>query len=210
MTNSRAGRLVRILVSTACLALVLASCGSGDDDAVAQTYPPTYMAAEPDAPVDSAPLVQNVSSLSLREAAAVAVKAVKGSSLLVIETEPGRTVWEATVVKRNGTEHEMLISMSDGSLIDGPTKKFDDFEDMAENRALISESDLGYKKAARAIRDAVPEARLTELNLGTFDDHRFTVWEGDLYGADGMRYKVTIAAKSGDVIEKDADADDDD
>ena len=32
MTNPRVGRSVRILVSAACLTLVLASCGDGGDD----------------------------------------------------------------------------------------------------------------------------------------------------------------------------------
>jgi hypothetical protein len=103
----------------------------------------------------------------------------------------------------------MLIAMSDGSLVDGPTKKDDDAEDKAENRALVAGADLNYREAVRAISDVVGGAKLMELNLDTFDD-RLTTWEGDLFPIDGIRYKVTIDGKSGEVLEKDADAVDND
>jgi len=205
MTNPRVGRSVRILVSAACLALVLASCGDGDDDTEVSIPVP----AESGKPAGSAaPAQDDGSSLSLEDAAAAALNEVDNSSLLTIETEEARTIWEVTVVKENGTEHEMLIAKSDGSLFDGPTRKVDDAADKAENRRRVRAAELDYKEAARAISDAVPDATLMELNLES--DDRFTVWEGDLRGTDGMRYSVTIDAKSGDVIKKDADADDDD
>jgi uncharacterized membrane protein YkoI len=113
-----------------------------------------------------------------------------------------------TVVKKNGTEHEMLIAKSDGSLFDGPTRKIDDADDRAENRRRVRAAELDHEEAARAISDAVPNAKLMELNLEA--DGRLTVWEGDLRGTDGMRYSVTIDARSGDILREDADADDDD
>ena len=205
MTNPRVGRSVRILVSAACLTLVLASCGDGDGDTEVSIPAP----AESGKPADSAaPPQDDASSLRLEDAAAAALKQVDNSSLLTIETEEARTIWEVTVVKKNGTEHEMLIAKSDGSLFDGPTRKVDDADDKAENRRRVRAARLDYKEAARAISDAVPDAKLMELNLES--DNRLTVWEGDLRGTDGMRYYVTIDAKSGDVLKKDADADDDD
>jgi uncharacterized membrane protein YkoI len=202
MTNPRVGRSVRIVVSAACLTLVLASCGDGDDTEVSIPVP-----AESGKPAGSAaPAQDDASSLSLEDAAAAALKEVDNSSLLTIETEEARTIWEVTVVKKNGTEHEMLIAKSDGSLYDGPTKKIDDADDKAENRRRIRAAKLDYKEAARAISDAVPDAKLMELYLES--DDRITVWEGDLRGTDGRRHSVTVDAKSGDVLKKDADADD--
>jgi uncharacterized membrane protein YkoI len=148
-------------------------------------------------------------SLDLDDAAAAAVGAVDGSSLLTIETEPGRTVWEATVVTDDGTEHEMLISTDDGDLVDGPTRKVEDAEDKAENRRRVAAAEVGYTAAAESVREAVPDATLTELNLDTFDD-RIVAWEGDLHGDNGVRWSVKVDARTGDVLEKDADADDDD
>ena len=202
MAKPRGGRSVRLLISTAGLALVLTSCGDGDNGADLSPA----AASESGATADSSSS-EDKSPLSLVDAAEVAEKAVDDSSLLSIETELNRTIWEATVVTGDGTEHEMLIAKSDGSLIDGPTKKDDDAEDKADNRALVGSADLDYREAARAISDAVPDARLTELNVDTFDD-RITSWEGDLYGTDGIRYRVTIDARSGKVL--DADAEDDD
>jgi uncharacterized membrane protein YkoI len=188
----------------ACLTLVLPSCSEGDDVA---TDPTPAAASRPGASAGSTS--EDNSSLGLEEAAGVAVKAVDDSSLLAIETAPGRTIWEATVVTGDGTEHEMLIAMSDGSLVDGPTRKVDDAEDKAENRARVAAAELDYQEAARAIADVVGGARLMELNLDTFED-RLTTWEGDLFPTDGVRYTVTIDARSGDVLEKDADTEDDD
>jgi uncharacterized membrane protein YkoI len=207
MTKPRAGRSVRILLSAACVALVLASCGDGGREGADEVAIPTQ-GSEASSPADSSAALQDDSTLSLEDAAAAALKEVGRSSLLTIETEDARTIWEATVVKRNGTEYEILIAKSDGSLFDGPTRKIDDAEDKAENRARIRAAKLDYKEAARKISDAVPDAKLMELNLES--DDRLTVWEGDLRGKDGTRYSVTINAKSGRVLEKDADAEDDD
>lgn len=205
MTQPLAGRRVRVLLA-ACVTLVLASCGDGGE-VVAPT--PAAAASEPGSTSDAPLGPENESSLGLEEAADAAVKAVDNSSLLTIETAPGRIIWEATVVTRDGTEHEMLIAMSDGSLVDGPTRKDDDAEDKADNRALVAGADLNYREAVRAISDVVGGAKLMELNLDTLDD-RLTTWEGDLFPIDGVRYTVTIDAKSGEVLEKDADAVDND
>ena len=205
MTNPRLDRSVRILPA-ACLILLLVSCGDGANESA---DPSPASASRPGTTADTRSAAEDDSSLGLEEAAEVAVKAVDDSSLLTIETAPGRTIWEATVVTRDGTEHEMLIAMSDGSLVDGPTRKDDDAEDKAENRALVAGADLNYREAVRAISDVVGGAKLMELNLDTFDD-RLTTWEGDLFPIDGIRYKVTIDGKSGEVLEKDADAVDND
>ena len=203
MTNPRLRRTAPVLLLTASLTLLTSSCGASDDDPRSTASPPPADAStSTDASVDE-------TSVDLDDAAATAVEAVDGSSLLTIETEPGRTVWEATVVTQDGTEHEMLISTEDGELIDGPTRKVDDAEDRAENRRRVAAAEVGYTAAAESIREAVPDAHLTELNLDTFED-RITAWEGDLHGDNGVRWSVKIDARNGDVLEKDADADDDD
>ncbi len=203
MTNPRLGRSALLL--TTCLALVLASCGGADDDR-ADRVP---AASEPSSAEGSPAVMVEEPAVGLEDAAAAAVKAVDGSSLLTIETEQGRTVWEATVVTSDGTEHEMLISAEDGELVDGPSTRVDDADDKAENRRRVASAEVGYTAAAESVREAVPDARLMELNLDTFED-RVTAWEGDLHGDNGVRWSVKIDARNGDVLEKDADADDDD
>ncbi len=200
MTIPRRGRSARALLLVACLTLFLSSCSDDPDQPVRSDA--TEPAASPSG-------TSGPPALGLEDAAAAALEAVDGSSLLTIETEQGRTVWEATVVTEDGTEHELLISASDGKVVDGPTRKVDDAGDKAENRRRVAGAEVGYTAAAEAVREAVPDARLTELNLDTFGE-RTTAWEGDLHGNDGLRYSVTIDARTGDVLEKDADADDDD
>ena len=205
MAKPRAGRSVGFLLAAG-LTLVLPSCGDGENETADQT---PAAASQPRTSDDGRVASEDDSSLSLVEAAKVAVEAVESSSLLSIETAPGRTIWEATVVTGDGTEHEMLITTSDGSVVDGPTKKDDDAEDKAENRARVAAAELNYREAARAISHVVGGAKLMELNIDTFDD-RLTSWEGDLFPTDGIRYTVTIDAKSGEVLEKDADTEDND
>ncbi len=205
MTNPRTGRPALLLAAV--LTFFVVSCGDGDDTDDAFTPSPAA-AGSPSA--DETPFTAaDESSLGLEDAAAAALTEVDESWLLSIETEQGRTVWEVTVVTEDGTEHEMLISYADGELLDGPTKKIDDREDQAENLARVRSAELDYRAAVKAITQRVPNARLLELNLDTFDD-RITAWEGELYGSNGVRYSVTIDAGTGDVLERDADAADDD
>lgn len=209
MTHPRGGRAARSLLVAVALLLALASCASDDQGPVrteTRTPPPT----EPSPAGAQGDQGGGDADLDLVEAAAVAVAAVDGSSLLNIETEPGRTVWEATVVTRDGTEHEMLISAKDGEVIDGPARKIDDAEDKSENRRLVAGAEIGYSQAATIIQEAVPGVRLTELNLDMFRRDRAVSWEGDLHGSTNVRWKVKIDARTGDLLEKDTDADDDD
>lgn len=204
MTEPLLGRSGRPLLA-ACMSVALASCSAGDTRAV----DPTPAATGTGSSAGSLVAPEDESSLKLEEAAELAVKAVDGSSLFSIETEPGRTIWEARVVTADGTEHEMLIAMADGTVVDGPTGKDEDPEDKAENRALVADATLSYQEAVQTISEVVGGASLMELNLDTFED-RVTTWEADLYPTDGVRYTVTIDAKSGEVLEKNADAEDDD
>jgi len=208
--HPRGGRAARSLLMALALVLALASC-AGDDRGPVRTELRTPPPTEPSpAGAQGDPGTGGgEADLDLVEAAAVAVAAVDGSSLLNIETEPGRTVWEATVVTKDGTEHEMLISATDGDLIDGPARKIDDADDKADNRRLVAGAEVGYSQAATIIQEAVPGVRLTELNLDMHRD-RVVSWEGDLHGSTNVRWKVKIDARSGDLLEKDTDADDDD
>ena len=205
MTHPRGGRAARALLVVVAFVLALSSCARDDGGPVkteTRTPPPSPAGAQGEGG-------ENDSDLDLVEAAAVAVAAVDGSSLLSIETEPGRTVWEASVVTRNGTEHEMLISATDGEVIDGPARKIDDLGDRAENRRLVAGAEIGYSQAATIIQEAVPGVRLTEVNLDMHRD-RVVSWEGDLHGSTNVRWSAKIDARSGDLLEKDTDADDDD
>ena len=187
MTKSRAGRSVRILLSTACLALVLASCGGGDDDDDEKNdvSVPTQTESAPSEPADS-PAPQDDASLSLEDAAAAAVKAVDNSSLLTIETELNRTIWEATVVKtewNRARDADREVGRLSSSTVrpSRPTTP--------RTRPRIAAWSVPPTWATRRrpgpSPTAEPKARLLELNLDMYKD-RIPSWEGHLYGTDGI------------------------
>ncbi|WP_067177280.1 PepSY domain-containing protein [Microtetraspora niveoalba] len=134
----------------------------------------------------------------LRQAAAAALRAVPGSTLISIETEENGRLWEAQVVDRDGTEHQMDVES--GRVVVGPTIKPEDAHDKAKHRARVAAAKLDYAAAADKILATVPGGRITELNLDT--ERGRTVWESDVITPDGVKHEVTVDAASGAVVRK--------
>ncbi|NUT44062.1 MAG: PepSY domain-containing protein, partial [Thermoactinospora sp.] len=124
-----------------------------------------------------------------------AIAAVPGSKLISIETEENGKLWEIQVVGADGTEHEMDVQ--NGKVVSGPTTKEEDADDKAKHRARIAAAKLDYAQAADKIAAAVPEGRITELNLDT--EKGKTVWEADVMTPDGTKHEVAVDAGTGTV-----------
>ncbi|MEV0820509.1 PepSY domain-containing protein [Nonomuraea rubra] len=131
----------------------------------------------------------------LKQAAQAALGAVPGSTLISIETEENGRLWEVQVVGEDGTEHQ--LDVESGKVVSGPTTEQEDNADKAKHRARVSAAELDYAQAADKIAAAVPEGRITELNLDT--EQRKTVWEADVIGADGTKHEVAVDAATGSV-----------
>ncbi|WGW11672.1 PepSY domain-containing protein [Saxibacter everestensis] len=204
----------RKLLLASCLAVALTGCGNSGDDDGSEPAPSsetsTTATGDSSAPTSGEATTQPSAeaSLALEDAGAAALKAVPDSTLISIETEERRAVWEVQVVTSDGTEHEMLISRSDGSVTEGPTKEDDDAADKAKHQDRVKAAKLDYRAAAKAMRDAVADAEITELNLDTYRGK--TVWEGDLAGSGGTKHSVKIDAASGEVIANTTGGEDDD
>ncbi|MDN6179264.1 MAG: PepSY domain-containing protein, partial [Micrococcaceae bacterium] len=82
----------------------------------------------------------------------------------------------------------------------------DDEQDRQKHQDRVAAAKVDFKEAAAKFRDAVPDARITELGLD--DEHGTTVWEGDLIDDAGAKHEVQIDAGSGDVLTNSKDADD--
>ncbi|WP_372698281.1 PepSY domain-containing protein [Arthrobacter sp. JSM 101049] len=143
---------------------------------------------------------------SLEDAAQTALDEVPGSTLTSIETESDGDAWEVQVVTDDGTEHEIDISMSDGTVIGQPVTKNEDAQDKKKHQDRVAAAKLDYKEAAEKLRDAVPNARIVELNLDT--ERGTTVWEGDLVDDGGTKHAVAVDAASGKVVKNAVDSDD--
>ncbi|MGR6921416.1 PepSY domain-containing protein [[Actinomadura] parvosata] len=131
----------------------------------------------------------------LKQAARAALGAVPGSTLVSIETEENGRLWEVQVVGQDGTEHQ--LDVESGKVVGGPTTEEEDAADKAKHRARVSAAKLDYAQAADKIAAAVPEGRITELNLDT--EQGKTVWEADVLAPGGTKHEVAIDAATGTV-----------
>lgn len=181
-----------------------ASTGSGD---AASTSTPD--ASGPDSSgSDASSRPGGDSAVRLEKAGGIALEQVPNSTVTSIESENQGTQWEVQVVTADGVEWEMDVSATDGSVVSGPTRQDDDAEDRAKHQDRVKAAKLDYQEAAEALRAEVPDAKVAEINL---DTHRgTTVWEGDLFEADGTKHEVKIDAASGEVVVSLVDDDDDD
>ncbi|MBF8189205.1 PepSY domain-containing protein [Nonomuraea sp. K274] len=136
----------------------------------------------------------------LRQAAQVALSAVPGTTLIAMETEEGGSLWEVHVVREDGTEHQMDVRS--GKVVSGPTTEEEDAVEKSVHRERVREAKLNYAQAADKIMAAVPEGRITELNLDT--ERGRTVWESDIVTPNGARHEVAIDAATGDVTRNSA------
>ncbi|MFC5832015.1 PepSY domain-containing protein [Nonomuraea insulae] len=132
---------------------------------------------------------------ALKQAARAALGAVPGSTLISIETEENGRLWEAQVVGKDGTEHQMDVES--GKVVSGPTTEEEDAEDKVKHRDRVAAAKLDYAQAADKIVAAVPEGRITELNLDR--EQGKTVWEADVVTPDGTKHEVAVDAATGTV-----------
>lgn len=219
-THRRAtNRFPQILAVSGAVALALSACaasGGSDTSSAPSTEPSTNTGSPmasgpassssansmstPSSPPSSSTAMASNTNTSLEGAAQTALKEVPDSTVVSIETEANKNAWEVQVVTGNGTEHEVRVSMSDGSIMGSPSTKQEDAQDRKKHQDRVAAAKLDYQEAAEKMRDAVPGARVAELNLDT--DAGKTVWEADLVDTKGTKLEVTIDAANGAVIKK--------
>ncbi|MDN6169324.1 MAG: PepSY domain-containing protein [Micrococcaceae bacterium] len=206
----------QLVAVSAVTMLALAGCsggGSGEDGSAAPS-PEAESSSQPamspssDAGNEAGASGSSTDSegISLEDAGDAALEEVSDSTVISIETEENGTRWEVQVVTSDGTEHEVDISADDGSVIGSPSTEDDDEQDRQKHQDRVDAAKVDFKEAAAKFRDAVPDARITELGLD--DEHGTTVWEGDLIDDAGAKHEVQIDAGSGDVLTNSKDADD--
>jgi uncharacterized membrane protein YkoI len=138
----------------------------------------------------------------LKQAGQAALAAVPGSTLISIETEEGGRTWEVQVVGKDGTEHQ--VDVEAGKVVSGPTTENEDQSDKTKHRDRVAAAKLDYAQAADKIAAAVPEGRVTELNLDT--EQGKTVWESDVITPNGTKHEVTVDATTGQVTQSNSTA----
>lgn len=172
--------------------------GSGSSPATATSAPATTTSPT----AGATPGVSDAGALTT--AAKTALAAVSGSRILSIEQEAGATSWEILVATSDGAEQEIHTNADGTSITAGPAKKSTDAEDLAENKAFLASSGIGYATAASKITATVA-GTVTELGL---DDHLGkTVWEGDVVDSSGTKHSIRLDSGSGAVVTNTIDTD---
>lgn len=216
LASSRLRGPRQLLAVSAVTMLALGGCsgGGGGGESSSAANPETASSSQPamsessdtGSGAEASSSESDSRGVSLEDAGDAALKEVSDSTVISLETEKNETQWEVQVVTSDGTEREVNISADDASVIGSPTKEEDDAQDKKKHQDRVDAAKVDFKEAAATFRDAVPDARITELGLD--DEQGTTVWEGDLIADDGTKHEVQIDAGSGDVLTNSKDSDD--
>ncbi len=140
---------------------------------------------------------------SLVQAGRTALAAVPDGTLTSIESERNGSAWEVQVVTADGTEQELELSADGTEVVTGPVTKNEDIADKSKQLDRITSAELRYEEAADKILEAVPDGRITELDLDS--ENGATVWEADVLASEGIKHSVQIDAASGEVLSNTTD-----
>lgn len=194
----RCGRFVGVV---AVIGLLLSGCG-GSDDSEEQpgqpTHPPT---GETAAPAQGPKDAEHPDDHGLLAAAKTTLRKLPHSSMSKIDWDGEDKVWEVSVVYKNGKRKELDLSADGSQIKEGPRQVEQQDVSKTKWRKRLKASQLDYATAY----DKVVAARtgwVTELRL---DEYRNKpAWEAEMK-SHGASFEITINARSGDVMENEAD-----
>ena len=102
------------------------------------------------------------------DAIAAALKHTPGTAVGADLDDDGSRAWEVSVVKGDGTEHDVRVSASDGKVLG--THRDDDDDDAREDLAALKGADVDAREAAVA---AAAKGTVTDVDL---DDDGPAAW----------------------------------
>ncbi|WP_329146357.1 PepSY domain-containing protein [Streptomyces sp. NBC_01456] len=140
------------------------------------------------------------------DAAAAALKAVPGTvTALDLDSDRSGPVWEADVLSKDGTQHEVTLDAGTARVLKQHTDRGDD-DDRGRERAALKDA---RTTAAEAARTAASRATVTSVELD--DDHGTrAVWEVETVTKDGTERTLLVDPQSGKASAAPQDSDDDD
>ncbi|MFE5190161.1 PepSY domain-containing protein [Streptomyces sp. NPDC056628] len=132
------------------------------------------------------------------EAIAAALERTPGTAVSAELDDDGSRVWEVTVVKGDGTEHDVRVSAGDGKVL-GDRRDDDDDREGRADLAALKGADVDAREAAEA---AAAKGTVVEIDL---DDDGPAAWK-----AETTKGEWTVDPKSGAVTPHHDDAGQDD
>lgn len=212
--HRRTGQAVTLAIALSMTGL-LGACSGGDSTGGDSTgnaptvggSPPSTRTATTTSPPAPATGGDNLTSASgprtkssttsvarLLRAGANAERAVPHGTLVAIEYEASRSLWEAKVVTRDGTTHVMSLSGPRQDAVNGLRIDAASAHEKARHRRRVDLAKLDFRQAAKKVTSVVPGGLITELELDTYRDT--TVWEADVLKT-GTKRQVTLDARDG-------------
>ncbi|MBN6054747.1 PepSY domain-containing protein, partial [Nonomuraea sp. RK-328] len=144
----------------------------------------------------SAPLGQEPSGMTSEKAGAAAMNAVKGSTVLSIQSENGGQLWEVQLAGSDGTERLLEVDAS-GKVSAVRVKDTGKWE-KARVVGIVKDAELTFKDAVEKVSSAVPQGKIIHMSLDKYSDN-LLVWDADVITSDGAWHGVKVDAKTGTV-----------
>ncbi|MFF4089849.1 PepSY domain-containing protein [Streptomyces nigra] len=190
---------------------VAAYAGSGDDGASPRQSDVRVADDRDDAPKDDtddrddarddreeAAAQARGADVTAAEAIAAALERTPGTAVSAELDDAGSRVWEVTVVKADGTEHDVRVSAGDGKVL-SDRRDDDDDDDGRRDLAALKGSTVDAREAAEA---AAAKGTVLEIDL---DDDGPALWK-----AETTKGEWNVDLKSGAVTAHHDDAGQDD
>ncbi|MFF7756980.1 PepSY domain-containing protein [Streptomyces griseorubiginosus] len=183
----------------------VAAFASGDDEATAtqrQADTNARAAADRDdesATGDSADGDRTAAprgSVTAAEAIAAALKHTPGTALAADFEDDGADAWEVTVVRGDGSEHDVRIAPDSGKVL-GAQRDADDDKD-SDDRAELAAVKGASTDAREAALAAAAKGTVTEVGLD--DDNGAVAWSAETV-KDGKHGEWKVALDSGRVTQ---------
>lgn len=191
-----------IFVGSALLAA--AACGSADTQSSAVKAAPAQRAVVPlmSTPGPSAdpggdPGQESGDMASLEKAIAAAMNAVKGSTVLSVQSENGGQIWEVQLAGSDGTERLLEVDES-GKVVSGPRVKDTGKGEKDRVMGIIKDAELTFKDAVEKVSSAV-HGKITHMSLDRYNKNDLLVWDVDVATPDGSWQGAKVDAKTGTV-----------
>ncbi|MEV0195798.1 PepSY domain-containing protein [Nonomuraea sp. NPDC050691] len=139
---------------------------------------------------------QNPGGTASERASAAAMNAVKGSTVLSVQSENGGRIWEVQLAGSDGTER--LVEVDASGKVSAVRVKDTGKGEKARVVGIVKDAELTFKDAVEKVSSAVPEGKIIHMSLDRYSDN-LLVWDADVVTSDGTWHGVKVDAKTGTV-----------
>ncbi|MEV0387628.1 PepSY domain-containing protein [Nonomuraea sp. NPDC050643] len=134
---------------------------------------------------------------SLEKAGAVAMNAVKGSTILSVQSQNGGQVWEVQLAGSDGTERLLEVGAS-GKVVSGPRAKDTGEAEKSRVAGIVKDAKVTFEDAVEKVSASAPQSKITHMSLDRYDND-LLVWDADVATLDGGWQGIKVDARTGAV-----------